>query len=283
MAKKGRLLDRILFFLAVFLCLSLPSRDVHSGQVTLTWDANTAPGITGYKIYYGPASGTYYSLINVGNLTAYTVSGLEDGTTYYFAVTDYNASGQESTYSNEVFFTTPTVCTYSISPTSQTFTPAGGTGTVSVDCGADCPWTAVRNASWIVITSYPRMTGPGAVNYSVSKNRSTASRTGTMTIAGNTFTVTQEGTPPPCSYTISPRNQSFSASGGTGVIKVTTRADCSWSAKSNAGWISVSPAGGTGNGSVTFSVSPNTSRLSRRGTLTVAGQTFIVTQLGRSR
>jgi Zn-dependent metalloprotease len=85
-------------------------------------------------------------------------------------------------------------CTYSISPSSASFAAAGGTGSVSVTAGAGCSWTAVSNASFITITGGASGTGSGTVSYSVASNGGTTSRTGTLTIAGKTFTVTQAGT-----------------------------------------------------------------------------------------
>ncbi len=81
-------------------------------------------------------------------------------------------------------------CTYSISPTSANYTSAGGTGSVNVTAGAGCAWAAVSNAAWITITSGASGSGNGSVSYSVAANTG-ASRNGTMTIAGLTFTVTQ--------------------------------------------------------------------------------------------
>jgi hypothetical protein len=85
-------------------------------------------------------------------------------------------------------------CTYSISPTSASQPSGGGTGSVSVTAGAGCNWTAASNASFITITSGASGSGSGTVNYSVAANTGTTSRTGTLTIAGQTFTVTQAGT-----------------------------------------------------------------------------------------
>ncbi len=77
-------------------------------DVTLSWDPPTtnADGtpltdLAGYKVYYGNASGNYTSNLDVGNVTTYTVTGLQPGT-YYFAVTAYDTSGNESDFSNEV-------------------------------------------------------------------------------------------------------------------------------------------------------------------------------------
>ncbi len=75
--------------LAIITTLLL-SHAVWAADVTLAWDANTQPGITGYKIYYGTASGNYTTTLDVGNVTTYTVTGLNSGTNYCFAATCYN-------------------------------------------------------------------------------------------------------------------------------------------------------------------------------------------------
>ena len=81
-----------------------------------------------------------------------------------------------------------------------------------------------------------------------------------------------------CTYTIAPTSASVPASGGSGSVSVTTQAGCSWTASSNASWISITAGGsGSGNGSVSYAVAAN-SGAARTGTLTVAGQTFTVNQ-----
>ena len=85
-------------------------------------------------------------------------------------------------------------CTFSISPTSASQPAGGGTGSVSVTAGVGCNWIAVSNATFISVTSGASGSGNGTVNYSVAANTGTASRNGTLTIAGLTFTVTQAGT-----------------------------------------------------------------------------------------
>jgi len=267
-------------FLTALLYLSLPLSDIHSAQVSLAWNASTSSGIAGYKVHYGTSSGSYSTVIDVGNNTTYTISSLQSGLTYYFAVTVYDSSGNESGYSNEVSYTAPGSCTYTISPTSQSMGSSEGPGSVNVTAGSGCSWTAVSNASWITITSNSSGSGNGTVNYSVAANSSSKSQTGTMTIAGQTFTVTQSAAAS-CSYTISPTSKSFSTSRGAGTISVTSQAGCSWTAVSNASWITItSGSSGSGSGTVVFSVSSNSNLFSRKGTLTVAGKTFQVTQSG---
>ncbi|MBS0150560.1 MAG: fibronectin type III domain-containing protein [Nitrospira sp.] len=72
-----------------------------TSSATLRWNAVTSTTISGYKVYVGEAPRQYSRAINVGTVTASTVSSLTVGRTYYFAVTAYNSAG-ESSQSTEV-------------------------------------------------------------------------------------------------------------------------------------------------------------------------------------
>jgi hypothetical protein len=54
-----------------------------------------------------------------------------------------------------------------------------------------CGWTATSNVTWISITSGSSGVGDGTVNYSVAANGGVR-RSGTITIAGQVFTVKQK-------------------------------------------------------------------------------------------
>jgi hypothetical protein len=74
--------------------------------VRLSWAAGTDPDIVGYRVYYGTASGSYQQAkgagINVGMVTTHSISsGLQRGQRYYFAVTAFDATGNESAFSGE--------------------------------------------------------------------------------------------------------------------------------------------------------------------------------------
>lgn len=75
-----------------------------SGTATLNWSANSESDLAGYKIYRGTVSGGYGAPIAVlgSTVTTHTMSALQSGTTYFFVITAYDASGNESSYSNEV-------------------------------------------------------------------------------------------------------------------------------------------------------------------------------------
>ncbi|HEX8493390.1 MAG TPA: S8 family serine peptidase [Pyrinomonadaceae bacterium] len=87
--------------------------------------------------------------------------------------------------------------------------------------------------------------------------------------------------PTTCAFTLSQLAQSFPRSGGSFSVNVTAPGGCSWSASSNAGWITItSGALGSGNGTVNFQVATNPGATSRTGTLNIAGQIFTITQAG---
>jgi len=167
----------------------------------------------------------------------------------------------------------------SLSPTNQTFPVEGGSGSVFVNNGGTgCGWTSMSNASWIIITFSSNCCN-GVVNYNVAANPGVL-RTGTMTIAGQTFTVTQVGA---CTAEISPRSAPFAPGGGTGSVDVTAVNGCTWTATSNAGWITIdSGSSGSGNGTVTYTVASNPGH-TRTGTMSIANETFTVNQTGINR
>jgi len=87
-------------------------------------------------------------------------------------------------------------CSYDVDPTSAAYGPLGGSGSVIVNTQGDCPWNAASNVGWATVTSGSPGMGSGTVTYDVSANSSPDPRTGTLTVAGQAFTVHQEGLGP---------------------------------------------------------------------------------------
>ena len=75
-----------------------------SAEVGLAWDAPAESDLAGYKVHYVVAGQNDVTSIDVGNVTTYTVSGLDPGT-YCLCVTAYDTSGNETSCSNEVWVT----------------------------------------------------------------------------------------------------------------------------------------------------------------------------------
>lgn len=87
-----------------------------TNSVTLAWSASSSPEVTGYRTYYGVASGVYSDSVEVGNMTTTTITGLSSGVTYFFAVTAVTAGGLESDFSNELSYTVPAVIPVELPP-----------------------------------------------------------------------------------------------------------------------------------------------------------------------
>ena len=151
---------------------------------TLTWNAST--GATSYDVYFGTASPPP-AVATTPNIN-YSPGILSPATTYYWAVGARNSLG--ATAATPWSFTTS--CVSALNPSSATAPAGGGTGTIPVTATAGCAWTAVSNVAWIAIASGASGSGNGTVGYTVASDTG-ALRTGTIAIAGQTFTVTQGG------------------------------------------------------------------------------------------
>jgi hypothetical protein len=98
---------------------------------TASWNPNTEPDLAGYKLSYGTQSGVYTSVIDVGNVTTWSVT-LTPGQRYFFAVQAYNASLLLSAYSAEAIYDVPAA------PSIVSLTPASGlSGTVVTITGTN--------------------------------------------------------------------------------------------------------------------------------------------------
>lgn len=188
-------------------------------------------------------------------------------------------------YADDLYFGTALPCSYIISPTSNSFTSQGGSGSVSVTAGAGCGWTASvdsGSSTWVSISSGTTGAGNGTVSYSVLANSTSSARTGAMTIAGQAFTITQQAAGSGCSYAIYPPDSTFGNEAGTGSVSIAASPGCSWTAQGDSGssdWLGiVSGTSGTDNGQVNYSVQANDTGKTRTGQLTIGGQTFTVTQ-----
>jgi hypothetical protein len=173
-------------------------------------------------------------------------------------------------------------CTFTLSSPAATVASEGGEHRVTVDTQSSCAWTAAAAVSWITVTAGASGRGQGAVTYVVAANTTPSPRTGTMTIATQTHTVTQDGRPPvTCTYDLSPSTADFTKDGGTATFSVAAPAECPWTARSSASWVVVSGDGsGMGPGSVSFTVSRHTDTDARSATIEVADRAFRVNQSG---
>src|SRR5678815_2665998 len=216
----------------------------------------------------GSGTGAFTSIVNFN-----AVSGIP----YVILVGGYNGAGGKIRLAITVG---SGPCSYSVSPTSKSFSNTSGSGTVSVTTSTGCSWSAASNDSFISITSGSTGSGSGTVSYSITANTALTARVGTMTIAGATVTIDQAAAPA-CTYTLTPSSTNAPSTAVTNTVAMTAGTGCAWNATPNGSWITIiSGASGTGSGNIGYVLAANTNSNQRVGTITAAGQTFTITQSG---
>jgi uncharacterized protein (TIGR03437 family) len=162
-------------------------------------------------------------------------------------------------------------CTFTVSP--LTFdVPAAASSTdykVTVTVSpANCNqgWFATSSVAWLHIT-VANNNGTGSASFSVDQNITGFARRGTLSIANTTVTVTQAAAN--CTYTLTPKTQNFTVTGGSGTFAV--QANCAWFAQVNTPDIVSVPnnTGALGDGPVPFTVASNPCVAPRTGSITV--------------
>jgi hypothetical protein len=172
----------------------------------------------------------------------------------------------------------PPSCTYSIAPPSAVVPAAGGSGTVTLTTQPGCPWTATPSAAFISVTSGASGTGSGTVAYNVSA-LSGASRSGTINIGGQTFTINQSSSPGTLpTLALAPAAVNFGAVNNAGTLQFKTAAQTltltqagsgtvTWTAAGNQPWITVTPTSGSGPATLTVSINNTSGTLPSSGSL----------------
>lgn len=154
---------------AVMLWIAISSTSWSAQSVTLAWDSNTETNISGYKVYYGVASGVYTNSVNASAATNATVPGLIEGVTYYFAATAYTSSGLESDYSDEVSYSVPVIVP-NRAPTlnglsNLTIAEDAGAQTVSLSGITPGATNEIQTLTIVAVSSNPALIPNPAVNY----------------------------------------------------------------------------------------------------------------------
>lgn len=138
------------------LVIAAPAR---AATVEITWNANTEPDLAGYKVKYGQSPGVHGTVVDVGNATTHTVSGLTAGAVYYFVVTAYDTSTNESGPSIEVVadLTTGNTAPTVMAPSDVTVEATGALTAVTLGTAT------ASDAEDGSLTATPSDTGPFAV------------------------------------------------------------------------------------------------------------------------
>ncbi len=276
--RNAPLLFRKSIVISLILFLTLLFCSIESGaQIKLAWDPNTEPDMAGYRVYYGTASRTYGTPIDVGNVTTYTLNGLSQRVVYYITVTAYNMANYESAYSNEV----SGQITEAVSPltvlqgptsgtvgTSNTYSAGGSSSNLGHSVqyqfdwkgdGTDLsPWgSAAQSKTWTV-----------AGTYSVRARARCAAHRGAVSSWSGSLSVTISAAAAPMKVTpsdglVPSGNQGgpFSPTSKSYALQNTGGSSITWTASKGQAWTTLSSTSGTlaARASTTVTVSINSS------------------------
>jgi hypothetical protein len=171
-------------------------------------------------------------------------------------------------------FTLSGDCSYTISPANKTFNANGGSLSIKVSATGQtsCPAPAVvEDAEWISVSGTPPWkANKGTVKIAVQKNPGSQSRTGAVSIGGQTLTIKEDGAK--CQLTaLKPSSGKYPSTGGSGSFDITVSSqDCGWNVGTPSGWIQLNTTAGTGNGTVTFHMDANGTGKNRTGKIDVS-------------
>jgi hypothetical protein len=178
-------------------------------------DACAAVGKNCARIQYWSNPGISYSGATTGDASS----------------ADNHRALNETAYSVANFRSASGSCTYSLSPASLTAGASSLVGNIAVTTSGACAWTALSNSpSWISVTSGASGSGSASVGYAVAANSASSARVGSITLAGQIFTINQAGRGSTTSTNLL-QNPGFE-SGAT-----------SWTQSSLAGWDLISTGG----------------------------------------
>jgi hypothetical protein len=172
-------------------------------------------------------------------------------------------------------------CTVGLASTSEGFPAEGGTRNISVTAAAGCAWRATvpsQFSNWMFVpTNADSGTGNGSFVLSVHPNTGFQGRTGTVQFGNQTLTITQAPLP---AFAVAPlRILRLSPEGLQTVIARNQNPQVSFTAISNATWLTISFRYSNGEYFVDVRIAANTGP-ARTGTLTIGGQTVTVEQAG---
>ena len=197
-------------------------------------------------------------------------------------ILDANASAL-SVFASNATVALVTNCAFTLTRTTIAVSSGASTNGVGVSAPGGCAWgaTVAGTNSWITLGSGANGTGSGNLNFRVAANPGTSARSGNLTIAAQRVSVTQAGIE--CAYQVSPATRTHGTGAATNSVSLTTDAPCAWSVINTNPWITiVSMTTGVGNTTVDYRIPANTSTNVRVGAVRIAGELFVLTQLGVS-
>jgi len=165
----------------------------------------------------------------------------------------------------------------------------GGNGQLRVSAASGCAWALKQDATWLTVEGPTQGTGSATLKVSATPNDDAPGRTVTLSIAGQSVRVTQPGQGD-CAFQVSPVGPfGLPSAPFSGAVTIATSRGCRWTAATDAPWLHVNSASGSGSGTLAYQTDRNPGSPAgntRPGTIAIrwaaptAGQNVHVNQWG---
>lgn len=170
------------------------------------------------------------------------------------------------------FVSTASSCAEGLSHNATTVGFSGDIRVIAVSASATCNWQSVSGAWWITILSGSAGSGNGAVRFRVEANGDAAPRSGSITISGRPYMVTQSAAG--CTFEVTGPNAVLGGAASTVPyqLNIVTAPGCDWTAMAYPSFpVITGTASGRGSGKISF-VLPQNDNAPRQGYITIGGQ-----------
>ncbi len=150
----------------------------------------------------------------------------------------------------------PQTCTYALKETATTAASTGDLRKLDIATGPGCTWESSSPLEWLRLVNATSGTGPGSVRLEIADNRGNTPRTGTVTIAGIGYQVTQMAAN--CPVDLSGAETNPSGAFGAYELRLTTGPTCQWEVRQFPSYATFTGAtAGTGPGVLRFTLPQN--------------------------
>jgi len=245
-----------------FMSVTPSNRDVgpEAGTTTFIISSNTSWTITDDAgwLSVNPSSG-------IGNATVTAICTANTFTTARVGTLTISGTG----VSPQTVTVTQSEMNYlSVTPSDQDVEPEAGSTTFSIN--SNTAWIISDDADWLTVNPASG-SGNETVTATYATNTYSSPRIGTISVSGTgvssrQVTVTQGEIK---SLSVSPSNQNEGPSAGSTTFSITS--NTTWTVSDDSGWLTVNPASGSGNATITATFTANTLAIPRIGTITVSG------------
>ncbi len=228
-----------------------------------------------------PKASCPWTAINTNSWITITSGGSGTGTgTVNYVIGENRVTGRRSgniVIDDRVFTVSQwgTNCEVAVNPATREHSASPEAVTNTISTASLCPWVVENTNGWISILSPLSGNISSNLIYSVAPNFGAETRTGVVTVNGETLIITQSA----CSLSIEPAARAHLFSASTGSICVAAGPICAWSVSTTNTWISIlSASSAISTGRVDYVVEANPISVARVGVISVAGYEFLITQ-----